>query len=584
VTGADHELLLAGQWRATDEWAEVANPYDGSTVGRVAQADEALVDEAIEAAHTAFRERDFPQYARAEVLDRAARLVKERAEDLAQTIAAEAGKPLKTARIEADRCADTLTFSAVEARKLTGGTVPMEASAGGVGKVGLVLRVPYGVVAAISPFNFPLNLVAHKVGPAIAAGNTVVLKPAPQAPITALKLAQVLLDAGLPDGWLSVLPGDGPTVGNALVSHPLTKAISFTGSAKVGWGIRSRAPHKKVNLELGSNAPLVVDEDGDWELAADKAHIHAFAHAGQVCISIQRVLVHEAVADRFTEKLVSRVEELVVGDPRDPETDVGPLITPVARERVKGWIDEALVAGAELLAGGELVDDGRCLAPTLLKAPPRDTKVWREEVFGPLATVHTFSSFREGLEMANDSELGLQAGVFTRDVGKALEAADTLEFGGVMVNDVPSFRAEQMPYGGVKGSGNTHEGPAFAVQELTQERLVTLQALPQVFRRGNRRSASRGSDDASVLAVVFNGSRPARQGLQDAARVASRRRVPIEIRLVPPKSLRWMSAISQGFTDFLPDDIPDARELIREEAENLCADVARSHPFTWYIH
>ncbi len=471
----DHKLLVAGEWLETGDWDEVRSPYDGTVVGRVAQGDAALVDRAVRAAHEAFETADFPQWKRAEVLDRAARLAGERQEDLAQTIAAEAGKPIKTASVEASRCVDTLTFSAVEARKLTGGTVPMEASAGGVGKLGVMLRVPYGVVGAISPFNFPLNLVAHKLGPAIAAGNAVVLKPAGQTPITAIKLAQILLDAGLPEGWLSVIPGSGSSVGNAIVSHELVKAITFTGSAKVGWGIRSSVPHKKVNLELGSNAPLIVNEDGDWEAAADRAQIHAFAHAGQVCISIQRILVHEALADQFIARLVANVENLAVGDPLDPATDVGPLITPGDRDRVKQWIEEAVAAGAELLTGGELVDEGRCLAPTLLKAPPRDTKVWCEEAFGPVATIHTFSSFEEGLAMANDSKFGLQAGVFTRDVGRAIQAGRTLEFGGVMVNEVPAFRADQMPYGGVKESGNTREGPAFAVYELTEERFVTLQ-------------------------------------------------------------------------------------------------------------
>ena len=475
LQATDHKLVVAGEWLETGEWDEVRSPYDGSVLGRVAIGDEALVERAVRAAHEAYLSADFPQWKRAQVLDRAARIAGERQEDLARTISAEAGKPLKTATVEASRCVDTLTFSAVEARKLTGGTVPMDASAGGVGKLGVMLRVPYGVVGAISPFNFPLNLVAHKLGPAIAAGNAVVLKPAHQTPITALKLAQVLYDAGLPAGWLSVIPGSGSTVGKALVEHELVKAITFTGSAKVGWGIRSSVPHKKVNLELGSNAPLIVNDDGDWETAADKAQIHAFAHAGQVCISIQRILVHEAVADRFTERLVANVAKLRVGDPLDPETDVGPLITPEDRERVKGWIDEAVAAGAELLVGGELVDEGRCLAPTLLKAAPKDTKVWCEEAFGPVATIHTFSSFEEGLEMANDSKFGLQAGIFTRDLGRAIEAGKTLEFGGVMVNEVPSYRADQMPYGGVKDSGNTREGPAFAVYELTEERFVTLQ-------------------------------------------------------------------------------------------------------------
>jgi acyl-CoA reductase-like NAD-dependent aldehyde dehydrogenase len=475
VNAVDHKLLAAGEWVDTGEWAEVKSPYDGTPVGRVAQGDTALVNRAVEAAHEAFESVEFPQHRRAAVLDRAAELVGERVEDLALTIAAEAGKPLKTATVEAQRCVDTLTFSATEARKLTGGTVPMSASPAGEGKLGVMLRVPYGVVGAISPFNFPLNLVAHKLGPAIAAGNAIVLKPAGQTPISALKLAEILCEAGLPDSWLSVIPGPGSKVGNAIVEHPLTKAITFTGSAPVGWGIRSKVPHKKVNLELGSNAPLIVNDDGDWESAADKAKIHAFSHAGQSCISVQRILVHENVADAFKARLIANVEGLRVGDPLDEATDVGPLITPGDRDRVKEWIDEALASGAELLSGGELVDEGRCLAPTLLGSPSKDAKVWCEEIFGPVATIDSFSDFDQALAMANDSKFGLQAGVFTRDLGKGLRAAATLEFGGVLINEVPTFRADQMPYGGVKDSGNTREGPAFAVYELTEERFVTLQ-------------------------------------------------------------------------------------------------------------
>ncbi len=475
VEATDHQLLAGGEWIETGEWAEVLSPYDGSPVGRVAQADAGTVDRAVRAARHAFESADFPQYQRAATLDRAAELVAERVEDLALTISAEAGKPLKTARVEAQRCVDTLTFSAVEARKLSGGTVPMEASSSGIGKLGVMLRVPYGVVGAISPFNFPLNLVAHKLGPAIAAGNSVVLKPAGQTPISALKLAAILLEAGLPEGWLSVVPGPGGEVGNAIVEHELTAALSFTGSAKVGWEIRSRVPHKKVNLELGSNAPLIVHSDGDWEAAADKAQIHAFSHAGQSCISIQRILVHEEVAEAFTERLVAKIARLKVGNPFDDQTDVGPLITPADRDRVKDWIEEALGAGAELLAGGELVDEGRCLAPTLLGAPPKEAKVWCEEIFGPVATIDTYAEFDEALEQANNSKFGLQAGVFTADIGRGLRAARTLEFGGVLINEVPTFRADQQPYGGVKDSGNTREGPSFAVLELTEERFVTLQ-------------------------------------------------------------------------------------------------------------
>lgn len=471
----DYKLLLAGEWIETGQWDEVKSPWDESPIGRMAEGDENTIDQAVRAAHKVFTESPIPQYERAEILERAARLVAERQEDLARVISAEAGKPIKTARGEAARTVDTLTFSAVEARKLTGGTVPMEASSAGVGKLGVMLRVPLGVVGAISPFNFPLNLVAHKLGPAIAAGNAVVLKPASQTPISSIKLAEILIEAGLPDGWLSVVPGSGSTVGNALVEHDLVKAISFTGSAPVGWGIRSKVPHKRVGLELGSNAPLIVNDDGDWETAADKSQLHAFSHAGQSCISTQRILLHEAIADRFIERLTGNIEKLKIGNPADPETDVGPLITRGDRDRVKGWIDEAVEGGGKVLTGGKLVDEDRCLAPTLIENPDFQANVWCAEIFGPVATIHRFSDLDEAIRMANDSPYGLQAGVFTRDMGSGLKAAMELEFGGVMINEMPTFRADQQPYGGVKDSGNTREGPAYSIIEMTEERIITLQ-------------------------------------------------------------------------------------------------------------
>jgi acyl-CoA reductase-like NAD-dependent aldehyde dehydrogenase len=475
VQATDHKLLVAGEWLETGEWSEVKSPYDGTVVGRVPTGDADLVDRAVRVAHDAAEAGEFSRPERAATLDRAARLVADRVDDLALTIAAEAGKPLKTAKVEAQRCIDTLTFSAVETRKLTGETVPFEASETGAGKLGIVIRLPYGVVGAISPFNFPLNLVAHKLGPALAAGNAVVLKPAGQTPISAIKLAEILVEAGVPDGWLNVVCGSGSEVGNAIVEHDLVRAITFTGSAAVGWDIRARAAQKKVNLELGSNAPLIINEDGDWETAADKAQLHAFSHAGQSCISIQRILVHDAVADDFEKRFVANAEGLTVGDPLDSETDVGPLISPGDRDRVKEWIDEAASAGAEVLTGGELVDEDRCLAPTVIANPPTEAKVWCEEIFGPVATVTRFSDFDEALAMANDSKYGLQAGVFTRDMGLGIKAGETLEFGGVLINEVPTFRADQMPYGGVKDSGNTREGPAYTIRELTEPRLVTFQ-------------------------------------------------------------------------------------------------------------
>ena len=475
IQAVDHELLVAGERVETGEWAEVRSPYDGSVVGRVPTADRALLDRAIDAAGEAFAAGEFPQHERAAVLERASELLADRIDEFAATIAAEAGKPLKTARIEAQRCVGTLAYSAIEARTLAGEAVPMEGSASGAGKLGLVLRVPYGIVGAITPFNFPLNLVAHKVGPAIAAGNAVVHKPAGQTPISGIKLAEVLVDAGLPAGWLNVLCGSGSEIGGALVEDDRIGAISFTGSAPVGWGIREKAARKQVSLELGSTAPLIVHEDGDWEAAADKAQIHAYSHAGQSCISIQRILVHQSVVDRFAERLVANVEGLSVGDPLDPDTDVGPLISHDDRDRVKEWIDEAAGDGGEVLTGGRLTDEDRCLEPTVIREPSREARVWCDEIFGPVATVNSFGSFDEAIALANDARYGLQAGVFTRDLELALEAGMRLEFGGVLVNEVPTFRADQMPYGGVKESGNTREGPAYAVRELTEERLITLQ-------------------------------------------------------------------------------------------------------------
>jgi acyl-CoA reductase-like NAD-dependent aldehyde dehydrogenase len=475
IQATDHKLYVAGGWIETGDWSEVKAPYDGTLIGRVPKGDAALVDRASDAAAEAFLATDFPAYERAALLDRAAELVREREDDLTMTIAAEAGKPVKTARVEAQRCVGTLQFSAVAARTLTGHTIPMDAGAAGVGKLGIVIRVPYGVVGAISPFNFPLNLVAHKLGPAIAAGNAVVLKPAGQTPISAIKLTEALYDAGLPENWLQVVCGSGSDVGNAIVEDERIGAITFTGSAAVGWGIRSKAPHKQVNLELGSNAPLIVNEDGDWEQAADKAKLHAFSHAGQSCISVQRILLHESIAEDFTKRFVANVEFLVTGDPMDENTDVGPVISQGDRDRVKEWIDEAASNGGEILTGGDLVDEDRCVAPTVIKGEPRECHTWKDEIFGPVATIHTFRRFDEALEMANDSRYGLQAGVFTRDVGLGIKAGETLEFGGVLINEVPTFRTDQMPYGGVKDSGNTREGPHYAVRALTEERLVTLQ-------------------------------------------------------------------------------------------------------------
>jgi acyl-CoA reductase-like NAD-dependent aldehyde dehydrogenase len=472
TTATERKLLIAGEWVETGDWLEVRSPYDGSLVGRVAKggADEAR--RAVDAAEHAMAE-PLPAHERAAILDRTARLVEERSEDIARTISAEAGKPMKAARVEAARALSTFTMAAVEARKLAGDVVPMDASPAGAGKVALTLRVPVGVVGAISPFNFPFNLVAHKVTPALAAGCAVVLKPASQTPLSALLLAELEEEAGLPPGWLNVVVGPAGEIGDVLVDDERVALITFTGSAGVGWKLRERAPRKRVNLELGNATPAIVAADADLEDVARRLAANAFSFAGQSCISVQRIYVERPAYDAFLERFLPRVDALVVGDPADDATDVGPLISPGERDRVLEWIDDARARGAQVLTGGDM--DGELLRPTVVADAPVEAKVSCEEVFGPLCTVTPYDSLDEAIALANGTRYGLQAGIFTSDVKAALRAAHGLEFGGVTVNEAPTFRADQMPYGGVKDSGNTREGPAYAVHEMTEERLVVLQ-------------------------------------------------------------------------------------------------------------
>ncbi|MGH9040213.1 MAG: aldehyde dehydrogenase family protein [Acidimicrobiia bacterium] len=452
----------------------VRSPYDGSEIGRVPACGAAEVDRAVVAARAALDSGPLPAWRRAEILDRAAALLGEKVEAMAAIIAAEAAKPIKTARVEAKRAISTFTFAAAEARRLTGEMVPMEASDVGEGKLAFTLRVPIGVVGAISPFNFPLNLVAHKLAPAIAAGCPVVLKPASQTPLSAIALANLLLDeAGLPAGWLSVVTGKGSVVGEGLVQHPGIAMITFTGSPEVGWDIRAKAARKKVSLELGNNSPVLIEADGDWETAAKKIAVAGFSHAGQSCISTQRVLVHSSVANAFTDRLVSLVEDLVVGDPMDEATDVSALISEGDRDRVQSWIEEAEAGGAKVLAGGE-VRDG-VLAPTVLAGVRPEMKVCSQEVFGPVVAIATYDALDDALALANDTRYGLQAAIFTSNLSAALRAARELDYGGVLINEVPTWRADQMPYGGVRDSGNTREGPHYSVQEMTEQRLVVVQ-------------------------------------------------------------------------------------------------------------
>jgi acyl-CoA reductase-like NAD-dependent aldehyde dehydrogenase len=387
-------------------------------------------------------------------------------------VCAEAGKPLKAARVEVARAVATYTAAAVEARTLAGDVVPMDATAAGEGKLAFTTRRPVGVVGAISPFNFPLNLVAHKLAPALAAGCPVVLKPASQTPLSALFLAALSADAGLPPGWLSVVAAPAAEVAEVFVEDERIRLITFTGSGPVGWRLQERAPRKRVKLELGNSTPVIVAADADVERAAARIAANAFSFAGQSCVSVQRVYVDATVERAFLDLLLPAVAALKVGDPADPDTDVGPVIDTASRDRLCAWIDEARGLGATVVAGGE-VRDG-LLRPTVLVGVPRAAALAREEAFGPVCVVNRFSDLGEAIDEANATRFGLQAGIFTASIATAARAARELQFAAIVVNEAPTFRADQMPYGGLKDSGNTREGPRYAVREMTEEVLVVV--------------------------------------------------------------------------------------------------------------
>ncbi len=449
----------------------VVSPYDGAEVARVAVSGGEAVNAAVAVARTALGTA--PSAAeRARVLDRAAGLVADRSDVLSRLITAEAGKPIRQARGEVARCVDTLTFSAAVARTMAGEVIPMDAADSGVGLLGITVREPIGVVAAITPFNFPLNLVAHKLGPAVAVGAPVVLKPAGRAPLSGLALAAILREAGLPAGMLGWVLGDR-VAGEPLVGHPGVGMVSFTGSSEVGWAIRAARPDIRVALELGNATPVIVHDDADLALAARAIAGSAFTHAGQSCISVQRVLVQREVHDALIEHLLPLVDALVTGDPMDEATDVGPVIDPVSADRIREWIAEAIRAGARLLRGGERLPQGPAMiAPTVLDGVAPFTRVMREEVFGPVVAVCVYDRVDDAIAIANDSPLGLQAGIFTARMDMAISWARRLDFGGVVINETPTFRADHMPYGGVRGSGDAREGPASAAMEMTYPKLV----------------------------------------------------------------------------------------------------------------
>jgi acyl-CoA reductase-like NAD-dependent aldehyde dehydrogenase len=467
------KLYIGGQWVDGGAAIEVRNKYTGDVIGSVPEARPEDVDAAIAAAQQAAPiMAAMPAYKRSQILVRTAQLLQERYDEIARTIAAEAGKALKFARAEVDRAISTFTIAAEEAKRIHGETIPLDAVPAGEGYFGFYVRRPVGVVAAIAPFNFPLNLVAHKVAPALAAGNTIVLKPASTTPLSAVALCRVLETAGLPAGAINLVCGPGRTVGEQLVSDPRVAKVTFTGSPAVGERITNIAGIKKVTLELGNTSPVIVAPDADLEYAAKRCAIGAYYNSGQVCISVQRIYSQQSVYEPFAERFVKASEAMVVGDPLDERVDVGPMIDPREAERIESWVEEAQTGGAKILTGGKR--EGSVYWPTVLTGVKPDMKVVAQEAFAPVASLIACDDFEEALRQANDTTYGLQVAVFTRDVGRVLKAIKLLDFGGIIVNESPAYRADHMPYGGNRRSGLGREGLKYAIEEMTNIQMVVI--------------------------------------------------------------------------------------------------------------
>lgn len=468
----EYPFIVGGERRTSAEKVEIRNPYNQDVIAVVNYASAHDADEAIARAASAFETtRRLPSYARADVLRRIASELAARKEEWAELITLEAGKPIRDARTEVTRAVQTFTVAAEEAKRLGGELLPLDWLAGSENRWAIVRRFPIGPILGITPFNFPLNLVAHKVAPALASGNPIIIKPAPQTPLSALRLGELVCAAGWPEGGLSVLPCSNDVAGRMLADERIKK-LTFTGSAAVGWMLKAQEPKKKVTLELGGNAAVIVHEDADLDYAARRSVQGGFAYAGQTCISVQRIYVHEAVYEPFVARVLEGVRNLVVGDPKDETTDVGPMINVAAAERAESWIREAVQAGAKVLIGGER--SGAFLMPTVLTDVAPEMKVSCEEVFAPIVIVSRYTDFEEALRWINASRYGLQAGVFTRDVNRIVRAYQMIEVGGLMANDVPTYRADHMPYGGVKDSGFGREGVRSAIEEMTEPRVLVL--------------------------------------------------------------------------------------------------------------
>ena len=465
------KMLIAGKWIDKDEKIEVINPYDGSVIDTVPSGDAQDIDAAIAAAVEGYRvNRDLPVHERIRILKEAAEAIERNAEEFARTIATEGSKTIKEARKEVARAVQTMMISAEEARRIVGETIPFDSMPGSENRVGYYFRFPIGVIGAITPFNDPLNLVAHKVGPAIAGGNAVVLKPATVTPLSALKLGKVLTDAGLPAGVLNIVTGYSAKVGDALVTDPRIRMISFTGGADTGEEIVKKAGLKKIGMELGSNTPVIVCADCDLEKAVDLSVSGAFWAVGQNCIGVQRIYIEKEIYKKFESLFVAKARSLKVGPQLDESTDMGPMINEGEAERIERWVNEAVEKGAKLLCGGKR--KGSLYEPTVLTNVPSGCTVDKQEVFAPVVNLYPVEDLDEAIEKANDVDFGLHAGIFTKDINKAFKAIKELDVGGIIINDSSDYRIDMMPFGGVKRSGLGREGIKFALMEMTEPRVV----------------------------------------------------------------------------------------------------------------
>jgi acyl-CoA reductase-like NAD-dependent aldehyde dehydrogenase len=470
----EYGFLVNGKWMESPKKREIRSPYNDEVVSVINIPALKESREAIDSAEKAFEKfKNSPSYERSEILRRIADGIERRKEELARTIAEENGKPIKTARVEVARAVMTFTLGAEEANRFSGGElVPIDVIPGNEERFGMSRRFPLGIIIGISPFNFPLNLVAHKVAPSIATGNAMILKPASQTPLSAVKLGEIVMESGLIPGGLNILPLPGSQIEPIIEDNRIRK-VSFTGSDEIGWELVKKFSKKKVTLELGGNAASIIDEDPpDLEFAVSRNCWGAFYQAGQSCISVQRIYVHDTIFDKFMDMFIQKTKALKLGDPMLEETDVGPVIDNSAADRIMKWIDEAVDGGAKLLTGGGR--DGRLIEPAVLTDVPPTVKVSCDEVFGPVVHVERYKEFDEALRWVNNSRFGLQAGVFTKDMKKAFDAYRALEVGGVIVNDYPSFRVENMPYGGVKDSGVGREGIRYAIEEMTELKLMVV--------------------------------------------------------------------------------------------------------------